>query len=133
MRQDGRIPGKERVLALQHGGAVKVYRMQSFPGDSIQVRDDTFLGRPVAVIGSAGRDLLAAFHRRLPDGTLVNLTPLQGPGALVAADSEGNAWDIFGYARSGPRTGERLPPAASTMGYWFVWPAFYEKPQIYAR
>jgi len=46
-------------------------------------------------------------------------------------DSEGNTWDVFGLAISGPRQGEQLTPTQSFMGYWFSWGAFYPNPEIY--
>jgi hypothetical protein len=46
-------------------------------------------------------------------------------------DEEGNMWDVFGSAVSGPRTGTRLKHARSFIGYWFSFPAFYAPVSIH--
>jgi len=45
-------------------------------------------------------------------------------------DNEGNSWNAFGTAISGPRTGEVLKSAKSVVSYWFAIAAFYPNPVI---
>lgn len=48
----------------------------------------------------------------------------------ILKDNEGNVWDIFGKAVSGPREGERLEyPKSFVAGYW-AWEDFYENLNI---
>ena len=51
--------------------------------------------------------------------------------SIILLDQEGNKWDIFGEAVSGPRIGQKLNPTTSFMGYWFSWGAFYSGMAIF--
>ncbi|MFC2112175.1 DUF3179 domain-containing (seleno)protein [Bacteroidota bacterium] len=46
-------------------------------------------------------------------------------------DQEGNEWNVFGEAVSGPRKGQELHSVNSFMAYWFSIAAFYPSPIIY--
>ena len=49
----------------------------------------------------------------------------------LLTDQEGNLWNLFGEAVSGPRFGQHLPVITAFMGYWFSFAAFYPDPEIY--
>jgi len=46
-------------------------------------------------------------------------------GEALLEDQEGNRWNLFGTAVSGPRSGQRLMAPTAFIGYWFSWGAFY--------
>ena len=46
-------------------------------------------------------------------------------------DAEGNVWDVFGNAVSGPRTGEQLEMTQSFTAMWFAWVAFNPNAEIH--
>ena len=46
-------------------------------------------------------------------------------------DDEGNVWDIFGKAVSGPRAGEQLGMTSSYVAMWFAWAAFFPNTEIH--
>ena len=48
-------------------------------------------------------------------------------------DDEGNMWNVFGTAVSGPRSGAQLENARSFMAYWFSIVAFYPNVIIYGK
>ncbi len=132
---DTRIPNKERVLGVvtqDKTPKAKVYRFESFNGPCV-VKHDDFNGAQLVIAGSKENNFLVAFERRAEDGTLLNFSAAavgQWPAASVLLDNEGNTWNIFGEAVSGPRTGQKLKSVVSFMGYWFSWGAFYPQAEI---
>jgi hypothetical protein len=47
------------------------------------------------------------------------------------SDSEGNTWDIFGNAVSGPRAGMQLRRTTSFTAMWFAWAAFFDNTELH--
>ena len=90
---------------------------------------DTFRGVPLVVIGSRDLNFFASF---INDKDLLFSLP-DKPLPVVLQDQEGNEWDVFGKAVSGPRKGERLTPAESYTGYWFAISTFYPVTTIYGQ
>ena len=83
--------------------------------------NDSFQGRDILVVGSQQKNFIVSFYNT--DG--LRFKTVQEGGKIILGDSEGNKYDIFGFAIEGPRTGERLIPTKSMMGYWFSWGTFY--------
>ncbi|MBN1987715.1 MAG: DUF3179 domain-containing protein [Prolixibacteraceae bacterium] len=123
-RNDNRLDAKERVLGVVIGEKAKAYRFENFP-DQLNVINDTFEGTQLVVAGSKSSNLMVAFDRKLPDGTVLDFQPLQASVDGILQDNEGNKWDVFGRAVAGLRTGQKLTPVPQMMGYWFSFPAFY--------
>ncbi|MEM7367326.1 MAG: DUF3179 domain-containing (seleno)protein [Bacteroidota bacterium] len=94
---------------------------------------DEFQGLPIVIAGSPGRNLIVSFQRRLADGSEPQFSPSSLPLPVIMQDQEGNAWDLFGEAVSGPMKGERLLPLNSYMGYWFAFGAFFPGAEIYGQ
>jgi Protein of unknown function (DUF3179) len=65
-----------------------------------------------------------AFSRDL-NGQTLDFKPSSEAFPAILQDREGNTWDIFGYATSGPRRGSRLQPMRSTWGHFFAIAAMY--------
>lgn len=123
------LDAKEIVLGVRFDEKVKAYRFYSFEG-SVKVINDVFEGEEIVVAGSKEDNLLVAFGRKLPDGTVLDLTPLSSLPAIMQ-DADNNIWDVFGECISGPRQGEQLPVLNSLQGFWFSFGAFYPDPEIY--
>lgn len=125
---DSRLHPKERVLGIISNGKAKAYPFDPFttPG----VIEDTFDGLKVVVIGSKPDNYLIAFEKPTPE---LSFTAFSNPAdpTVVIKDNEGNEWNVFGEAVSGPRIGEALGPLESFIGYWFSWGAFYPGIEIY--
>jgi len=136
--QDNRIPNKERVLGVisaETKDRVKVYRLASFEGENA-VKHDNFGSYTLVLAGSKKNNFLVAFDRTLTNGTILTFSPTsfsQGLSPVILSDTEGNTWNVFGEAVSGPRTGQKLKPVISFIGYWFSWGAFYPNPEIFER
>ncbi|RMF29140.1 MAG: DUF3179 domain-containing protein [Bacteroidetes bacterium] len=129
--EDDRLPRKERVLGILVGEEAKVYTFDHFPGSELTLIADEFMGERYVVVGSQELNLLTAFGTTLPDGTVLELSPVQGQLPVLLEDQEGNQWDVFGVAVSGPRLGERLPKPESYIGYFFAWGTFFPIVDIY--
>jgi len=131
--KDSRLPNKERVLGVVVEGNAKVYRFNSFAGE-LAVEEDSFKGIDLVVVGSSESNFLFAFERKLIDGTLLSFSAAsttQGISSVVLTDNEGNEWNLFGEAVTGPRTGQKLKPVVQFIAYWFSWGAFYTEPEIF--
>ena len=133
--EDNRLQDKERVHGIiadtpaNEEAAVKVYVINDMEG-GINVIEDTFQGIEHVIVGSGELNLAASFERNL-DGTMLNFEPVNDALPVVMEDQEGNRWDLFGNAVSGPREGQQLTPTNSYTGYWFAWADFFPGLEIY--
>ncbi|MEL6590471.1 MAG: DUF3179 domain-containing (seleno)protein [Bacteroidota bacterium] len=98
---------------------------------SISAIQDEFMGKEIVLAGSQGRNLVVAFERRLPDGTLLDFQTSKTGLPAILEDNEGNTWNMFGEAILGPRTGEKLLPLRGYIGYWFSFGSFFPGLEIY--
>ncbi|MEL6922933.1 MAG: DUF3179 domain-containing protein [Bacteroidota bacterium] len=126
---DTRLPRKERVLGVVDNGRARTYRFDAFDSDEVVIKYDKFMGTELVIVGSERDNFLVAFQQQLKNETLNFKVSERYPAALLE-DDEGNQWDLFGLAISGPRTGQRLEMANAYLGYWFAWGAFYPDCEI---
>lgn len=123
--ENERLPGKTKVHAILHERVtdqqqeVRVFT-KSEMGEGIDVINEEYKGLNIVAAGSEEYDFVVSFHRELGDGTVLNFKPIQGQLPVVMTDEEGNKWNIFGEAVSGPRVGQNLQPTNSYNGYWFA-------------
>jgi hypothetical protein len=127
--EDNRLPRKDRVHGVIINRNVKVYEFKSFD-ESNKLIMDNIAGSDIIIVGNATNNLIVSFYAALPDGTTPEFSTIN-EGRAILQDEENNKWDVFGYAVEGPRTGERLVPTKSYMGYWFAWGTFYPSSVIY--
>lgn len=128
--EDRRLFAKERVLGVVINEQAKVYRFGSFSGEPKLIRD-SYNGEDLLVIGSASRSIMTAFYPEAEDGTLLDLELLPNALPNILEDTEGNTWDVFGNATSGPRAGEKLARPINYMGYWFAFGTFFTNAEIF--
>lgn len=126
---DNRLHKKERVLGVLAGAGNKVYQLAGFGSQTQAINEQ--LGTPIVVVGNTDLDFAVAYQRELADGTILTFSPVQDDLPNVMTDDEGNAWDVFGTATSGPRAGEQLAPTQSYVAMWFAWTAFFLNAQIH--
>ncbi len=124
---DGRLPRKERVLGVIVDEDVRAYRFNEFQ-DGLGVIEDVLGGEKLVIIGSEPDNFMIAF---ITEDEI--LSPLENTDISIGLvkDQNGNIYDPFGFAISGPDTGKRLKVSKSYLGYWFSWPAFYPNIEIY--
>lgn len=127
--EDDRLHKKQRVHGVMVGDQTKVYVINRFLNGTT-VSHDTFNGVELVVVGDTTLNFTVSFERTLSDGTVLNFTALPNSLPVVMQDDEGNRWDIFGRAVSGPRGGTQLTPTLSYNAYWFAWAAFFPGAEI---
>lgn len=119
--KDGRLPSKEKVLAILDGSDAKAYRFASFPVGG-NLKFDSFKGKNYIIVGNA--NFIVAFERTAETSGL-EFEYISNGTEIILGDNEGNEWNVFGEALSGPRQGQFLKPAEYMMAMWFSIPAFY--------
>nr|WP_299387774.1 DUF3179 domain-containing protein [Allomuricauda sp.] len=120
--KDPRLPSKEKVLAVLHGPDAKAYRFSDF--ESKHVFRDVFGTRELLLVGN--QKFMTVFELTGDTGNLTFEYVFGDAGSdVVLQDGEGNEWNVFGEAVSGPRTGDRLGMVDAMMAQWFSIPAFY--------
>ena len=122
--KDTRLHEKERVLAVIVNGKANIFRFARLEGSNNLILDE-FLGTKLVVTGGKNANIMIAFNRVLAEGNELSFTAVLNELPVILADNEGNKWDIFGRAVSGPRKGQKLQPVTQMMGYWFAFAAFY--------
>ncbi|GJM27366.1 MAG: hypothetical protein DHS20C17_00010 [Cyclobacteriaceae bacterium] len=127
---DNRLPRKQRVHGIIINGEAKVYPIEVFQNE-VTVISDSFLERDLVIVGDAERNFANSFIVVQSEFNTLEFSAVQNALPVVMEDNEGNQWNIFGEAVSGPRMGQKLPPATSFIGYWFSWGAFYPTAEIY--
>lgn len=127
---DNRLHPKARVIGIREGADSKVFQLDDFGATTLAINDQIGSVHYV-VVGNSVLDFAAIYDRELDDGTILVFSPLQDQLPNVMTDAEGNDWDIFGMATSGPRTGTQLGKTSSYTAFWFAWAAFFPDPQIH--
>lgn len=125
---DERLHLKERVHGLIINDKAKVYRFSSF-SSSNNIIVDQFEGEDLIIAGNVEKNFIISFVNTIDNSLQFN--SLENKLPVIMIDNEGNRWNIWGEAVEGPRTGEKLTPTQSFMGYWFAWGAFYPNALIY--
>lgn len=127
---DGRLPAKERVLAVIDSDEAKVYRFSQFEGGT-RVVTDFFNNIEIIVVGNKTKNFMTAFFREL-NGAKVSFSPANDADPqVIFQDDLGNKYDLFGRALSGPNAGDKLKPVTTFMAFWFSVGAFYTMPDLY--
>lgn len=141
--RDSRLSPKKRVLGIIISEEAKAYSFDSFYNvtetgsegpsliDPVVVLNDAFNNKNVVVIGSQTHNFAVAYIRTMADESVLEFTPVQDDLPVVMTDNEGNRWDMFGKAVSGPREGTQLKRIDQFIGYWFAWAAFYPDIELY--
>jgi len=127
---DNRLHLKSRVIGVNSGSASKVFQLDGF-GPTTQAINEQIGNLSYVAVGNSALNLAAIYDRKLADGTILVFTPIQDDLPNVMSDSEGNVWDVFGTAVSGPRAGEQLDKTLSYTAFWFAWAAFFPDPEIH--
>ena len=133
---DNRMHPKTRVLGVRTSIGVdetaptKVYQIGAF-GATTQAINDQVGETSIVVVGNTELDFAVAFDRRLPDGTILTFTAVDGALPVVMQDDEGTAWDAFGTAVDGPRAGQQLAMTDSFIAFWFAWVAHFPEAGIH--
>ncbi len=129
--EDDRMPKHERVHGIIDGDQARVYPFSNFEDSGTQLLIDFFGSNDLLIVGDADRNFIVSFIDPNSTGENLEFRPVQNGGEVILEDNEGNRWNIFGEAVSGPRMGNKLTPTHSYMGYWFSWAAIFPSPDIF--
>ena len=121
---DDRLHRKERVLGINVGNASAVFVIKDF-ASNVEAKQRTVGDMEVVIAGSSALNFAVVYNRQMEDCTLLDFEAVQDQLPVVLRDNEGNEWDVFGTAVSGPRTGQQLQKTNSYIAYWFAWTAFF--------
>ncbi len=127
---DGRLPRKERVLAIIHNDQAKVYRFSDLDQHAI-VNDQAF-GDEIFVFGSSNRDFIGVFFKRELHGEMLDFQLIENDSAVLE-DQFGNKWDVFGKCITGPDINQQLEAPYAYVGYWFAIATFFPSPEIFGE
>ncbi len=127
---DSRLHAKERVLAVFRDQKAKAYTFKNLTENGNIILDN-FLGSEFIVTGNPQENLMVAFQTETEEGIPLIFQAIENMLPEILTDNEGNTWDVFGRAVSGPRQGERLKSIPYMMGYWFSFAAFYPGIELY--
>lgn len=130
-QEDERMDRKTLVHGVNIGTVSKVYPIDHFD-TQLEIINDDFEGEKILVVGSSESRIAVSYIRTLSDGTELEFEELNDELPLIAEDQEGNHWNIFGEAVSGPRKGEKLNHTGGYNAYWFAWADFFNFPQIHS-
>ena len=121
------IDAKERVHTIIADGTAKVYRFLNF-GSGMVIKD-SFANKNIIVVGN--QDFMVSFQ--LDDNNKnLDFSYSYNDTEIIMSDNEGNNWNLFGEALSGPRKGQFLKGAeTSMMAYYFSIENFYPDVVIY--
>jgi hypothetical protein len=123
------IDAKERVHSIIADGTAKVYRFLNF-GNGLVLKDN-FANKDLIVVGN--QDFIVSFQ--LDDSNRdLEFTYSYNDTEIILSDNEGNNWNLFGEAISGPRQGAFLKGSdTSMMAYYFSIENFYPDVVIYNK
>ena len=129
-REDNRLHPKVRLIGIHDDTNSKVYELSQFGATTLAINDQ-FGSQSIVVVGNSALDFAVIFDRELSDGTILSLDPIQDDLPNIMMDTEGNVWDIFGTAVSGPRTGEQMTSTKSYVAMWFAWVSHFNTVETY--
>ena len=129
---DGRIDNKVRVHGIVRLGNAKIYPLSSF-GENVRVIHEEFGEEQYVIVGNGKDNFIMSYLRDPGHSPNHTFAAVQDLYPIVMSDDEGNMWDVFGLAVSGPRVGTQLVHARSFMGYWFSFAAFYPELALFGE
>lgn len=133
---DRRLPNKTRVHAVIPGSFtgesadVRAYVLEEYT-DSVKVINDDFKGNAIVFAGNAEINFGVSFSRTATQGEILEFEAVQNQLPVIMKDQNGNHYNVFGVAVSGPDTGRQLQHFKSYNGYWFAVADFFVNTCIY--
>lgn len=100
---------------------IHIYKYNEFENEIKIYQTRVNVGGNVIVIGSNEHHFITSF---IKDNNTI-YTALQGSFPIVMEDDNGNQWDLFGMAVSGPNKGHQLESPVGFVALGWAWKAFY--------
>jgi len=117
---DGFLPGGN-FYGIVSNFKVVLYSYESLNDQLSGIRENNIL------IGNGAFDYISVFKRN----SQASFSIVQDSLPIVLKDSEGNSWDMFGYALDGPKKGRRLETFYSYSASLWAWEEFYQVDKVH--
>lgn len=123
----GNVPAKERVHVIIADDEAKYHRFRNF--SDANIRRYTFQNKEYLTVGN--QEFMVSFELNSLTSDLIFEYKFDGT-EVILTDNEGNNWNVFGEALSGPRKGNFLNLAkTSMMAYYFSLESFYPGAKLF--
>ena len=125
--KDRRLPVKELIVGLDHGGERIAYAFSKLANQPVV--NDVYEGEPVLVTHDPAAGAAAAFTRTLNGEVLA----FDSVDDMTMRDCEtGSLWSaVRGEALSGPLAGAQLEQLPAFVSFWFAWSDFYPGTEVW--
>lgn len=100
---------------------VYIYQYHDFSGGTV-LKNTNIAGVKTLVIGNEDQHFISAY---INDGN-ATFSAVQNQFPIVMEDDEGNKWNVFGVAESGPRKGDQLESPTALVALFWAWNEFYD-------
>lgn len=117
---DGFLPGGSFY------GIVKSFKVELYSYESLN-NQLAGINQSNILIGSGSFNYISAFRRSGQESFSI----VQDSLPIILSDSEGNKWDMFGYALEGPKKGQRLGTMYSYSASLWAWEEFYQVEKVF--
>lgn len=104
-------------------GTIHAFGFGVFNNNTITVKKESIEGKQILVIGSTELSFITSYI----NNEQVDFFETQGEFPIIMEDSNGNIWNVFGIATSGPRKGQQLNSPRGFFASWWAWESFYTK------
>lgn len=122
--EDDRLERKTLGHGIYYKSSLHVFPIKGFP-EQLGVYNRNIAGNEIVIAGSSRNGLAVSYSRKLEDETTLTFQNATDDLPVLMEDNEGNKWNIFGEAVSGPRKGTQLEAVPSYNAYWFAWADFF--------
>ncbi len=99
---------------------ISIFKYDEFTG-SIKIYEKFIDAKKIIVVGNKENTFITSYI----NDSNATFTPIQNSLPIIMEDSNGNTWDMFGNAVSGPRIGVQLKSPNSFVALGWAWKAFY--------
>lgn len=100
--------------------SVHAYRLGLF-SSQIKIYTQKINGVEIIVVGNEELRFITSYM----NNENIDFTPVQNDFPNIMQDNDGNVWNVFGIATSGPRMGEQLSSPKGFFASWWAWEDFY--------
>ncbi|MGM5470532.1 DUF3179 domain-containing (seleno)protein [Flavobacteriaceae bacterium LMO-SS05] len=106
--------------SLKDNSKIHIYEYTQFHC-GVNLYDKIIDSKKVIIVGNEERHFITSFI----NDSNTTFAPIQNNFPIVMEDSDGNQWNLFGVAVSGPRQGDQLKSPLSYVALGWAWRAFF--------
>lgn len=99
---------------------IHIYEYDEFSGE-IKMYEKFIDSKKIIVIGNEEKRFITSYI----NDSNATFTAVQNNFPIIMEDSDGNQWNLFGVAQSGPRQGDQLNSPFSYVALGWAWRAFF--------